>query len=214
MLESLHFENVGPAPEVGLQLAPRLNFLAGDNGLGKSFVLDVAWWALTKTWARSPVLPHHPPAEPSITFSYGTRSGGSHREQRIYQRASEQWRFKKGRPPIPGMIVIYAQVEGGFSVWDPARNYRTKDSPERPNSYLFEAREVWEGNRFCEGLIRDWASWQRGGRPELCATGPGAQSTLPKSGRAARARGASKNLPRRSPAPSHTTGCPMVRMFP
>lgn len=160
MLESLHFENVGPAPKLGLELASRLNFLAGDNGLGKTFVLDVAWWALTRTWARNPVLPHRRPASPSITYSYGTRSGSSYQYQSTFQRKSEQWKGKQGRPPIPGM-VIYAQVDGGFSVWDPARNYWKKDSPERPSSYLFEAREVWEGNALCEGLIRDWASWQR-----------------------------------------------------
>jgi hypothetical protein len=32
---------------------------------------------------------------------------------------------------------------------------------------LFSANEVWEGNRWCEGLIRDWASWQREGSTEF-----------------------------------------------
>jgi hypothetical protein len=31
--------------------------ITGDNGLGKSFLLDVAWWALTRTWAGHPALP-------------------------------------------------------------------------------------------------------------------------------------------------------------
>jgi recombinational DNA repair ATPase RecF len=35
-----------------LDLAPRLNLLTGDNGLGKSFLLDVAWWAMTRRWPR------------------------------------------------------------------------------------------------------------------------------------------------------------------
>jgi recombinational DNA repair ATPase RecF len=34
-----------------------MNFLVGDNGLGKSFLLDAAWWALTRTWARHPLAP-------------------------------------------------------------------------------------------------------------------------------------------------------------
>ena len=46
MLEYLHLKNVGPAPEMEMQLAPRLNLITGDNGLGKSFLLDVAWWCL------------------------------------------------------------------------------------------------------------------------------------------------------------------------
>ncbi len=58
MLESLELRHVGPAPRMALDLAPRLNVITGDNGLGKSFLLDVAWWALTRTWAREMVVPH------------------------------------------------------------------------------------------------------------------------------------------------------------
>ena len=43
MLKSLELENVGPVPGLALELAPRMNLLTGDNGLGKSFLLDVAW---------------------------------------------------------------------------------------------------------------------------------------------------------------------------
>ncbi len=50
MLKSLRLKNVGPAPE--MELAPRLNLITGDNGLGKSFLLDVAWWALTRRWPQ------------------------------------------------------------------------------------------------------------------------------------------------------------------
>lgn len=49
MLTYLHLTNVGPASEMKLDLAPRLNLITGDNGLGKSFLLDAAWWALTGT---------------------------------------------------------------------------------------------------------------------------------------------------------------------
>ena len=45
MLEYLHLKNVGPAPEMELQLAPRLNLLTGDNGLGKS---EVGLWKTHK----------------------------------------------------------------------------------------------------------------------------------------------------------------------
>jgi hypothetical protein len=52
MLKYLHLTNVGPSPEMMLKLAPRLNLVTGDNGLGKSFLLDVAWWALTRRWPQ------------------------------------------------------------------------------------------------------------------------------------------------------------------
>lgn len=65
---------------------------------------------------------------------------------------------------MPG-LVIYAQVDGGFSVWDPARNYSKDDDPDRPSAFIFDSREVWSGLQTdgrwrCNGLYRDWASWQ------------------------------------------------------
>ena len=69
---------------------------------------------------------------------------------------------------MPG-IVVYVRVDGGFSVWDPARNYWRND-PGRPAAYHFQASEVWDGldldgRRVCEGLERDWVNWQAGQKP-------------------------------------------------
>jgi DNA repair exonuclease SbcCD ATPase subunit len=50
MLEYLRLENVGPASSMEMEVSPRLNLITGNNGLGKSFLLDVAWWALTRKW--------------------------------------------------------------------------------------------------------------------------------------------------------------------
>ena len=47
MLKSLELRDVGPADHLEIDFAPRVNLITGDNGLGKSFLLDVAWWALT-----------------------------------------------------------------------------------------------------------------------------------------------------------------------
>ena len=65
MLERLELKNVGPAPEMALDMAPRLNLITGDNGLGKSFLLDVAWWALTRKWPRD--------LNPRLTSGYAAR---------------------------------------------------------------------------------------------------------------------------------------------
>jgi hypothetical protein len=161
MLESLHLKNVGPAPEMKLDLAPRLNLITGDNGLGKSFLLDVAWWALTRTWARNLVIPRPANGDrPSISYTYTKKTPGSYSYTSTFDRETEKWSVRPSRPAIAGLI-LYAQVDGGFSVWDPARNYWKEDSPERPNAFLFTPEEVWNGNEHCEGLIRDLASWQR-----------------------------------------------------
>jgi hypothetical protein len=190
MLEYLHLKNVGPAPEMEMKLAPRLNLITGDNGLGKTFLLDIAWWVLTRTWARMPVIPPstsermslsnplnlqppfgrgRPKQESSIGFGYRTASKKPIESESIYSRSELSWPLKPGQPPIPG-LVLYGQVDGGFSAWDPARNYwREKDpeKPARPPAYRFKPGEVWDGlpmdspRKLCNGLISDWASWQR-----------------------------------------------------
>jgi len=160
MLNSLHLKNVGPAPEMRMELAPRLNLLTGDNGLGKSFLLDVAWWCLTHSWARSAVLPAPLPAKSVIEFSYTKASPGPYEYASTFDRKRERWSVKHSRPATPG-LVLYAQVDGGFSVWDPARNYWKADAPSRPAAYLFAPNEVWGVTPHCEGLIRDWGYWQR-----------------------------------------------------
>lgn len=168
MLHSIMLTGVGPAPELKLDFSPRLNIFAGDNGLGKSFLLDVAWWALTRTWARGIVLPHpstrnRQPAR--IGYRYTSRTGREKEHVSVFDSPSEHWPPPLGRPSIPG-LVLYAQVDGGFSVWDPARNYWKTGDPDRPSAYLFGSAEVWNGlpidapQKLCNGLIADWATWQ------------------------------------------------------
>lgn len=159
MLESFSLKNVGPSPAMEMKLADRLNLITGDNGLGKSFLLDVAWWILTRTWARHPAIPR-PGVKSSITYQYTKRTKNSYQYTSFYDPSSG-WSVKSSRPAIPGLI-LYAQVDGGFSVWDPTRNYWTSDAADRPNSFNFTPDEVWNGNQHCKGLLDDWALWQAG----------------------------------------------------
>ncbi len=71
MLERLELRDVGPAPEMRLDLAPRLNVIAGDNGVGKTLVLDVAWWALTGTWGMGAASPHRGDGVPRSSIRAG-----------------------------------------------------------------------------------------------------------------------------------------------
>lgn len=181
MLWTLHLKNVGPAPEMRMELAPRLNLITGDNGLGKSFLLDVAWWALTRKWPHDlnarltsgyPARPTDVKKPATIEFELESKSRSVGYES-VYHRRDEAWQGKSGRPWNPG-LVIYAHADGGFSVWDPARNYWKKhgniDIQERLPGYVLSPKDVWDGltvdvdgrpTTVCNGLIADWASWIR-----------------------------------------------------
>ena len=166
MLRSLHLRGVGPAPEMSLDLAPRLNLLTGDNGLGKSFVLDIAWWALTGTWAGHQARPREGDAvAPSIQYEVLTIDAPS-TSGHGFNFATERWTDSGMALPDLSSVVIYAQVDGSFAVWDSARNPRTRK--EDGWAYRFSPDSLWNGlaedsRVLCEGLIRDWVSWQRQG---------------------------------------------------
>lgn len=168
MLEHLKLVDVGPAPEMEIDFAPRLNFLTGDNGLGKTFLLDIAWWVITQT--RVKASPHRRAgASPSITYAYETPSG-QHTYRSTFDRQQQSWETEFKRPSISS-LVVYARAEGGFFVWDPARNRlesRFPGEPDRWMAFIFASlTEVWNGlagprgGRVSNGLIADWASWQR-----------------------------------------------------
>jgi len=177
MIEQLALRNVGPAPSMDLEFGRRLNLLTGDNGLGKSFLLDIAWWSLTRKWPgelnrRLPMgLPAKPHADKqaSITFSV-TGQSKSVTYQSKFDRKDQAWKGAAGRPVNPG-LVLYALADGSFAAWDPARNYWRKkgnvDVQDRPPAYVFSTQEIWDGLRdsegrlLCNGLISDWASWQK-----------------------------------------------------
>lgn len=177
MIEELSLRNVGPAPAMQLRFAKRLNLLTGDNGLGKSFLLDIAWWALTRRWPGelNRRLPTGLPAKPqpgksgSISFSVTGKSKPKAYES-TFDRKFQSWTGAVGRPLNPG-LVLYAQADGGFAAWDPARNYwrskGTGDVSDRPPAYVFSTQEIWDGLRdndrglLCNGLISDWAGWQK-----------------------------------------------------
>lgn len=150
-----------------VEFAERLSLITGDNGLGKSFLLDVAWWALTRTWARNePALPRDDAKKAMISTVIAGKDGKATARDIPFDFAERAWRQPKGRPEMPG-LVIYAQVDGGFSVWDPERNYWRHEGQERVSAYQFDSRQVWAGLQdadqkwICNGLLRDWASWQR-----------------------------------------------------
>lgn len=177
MIKDLKMTNTGPAPIMKLDFGKRLNLLTGDNGLGKSFLLDIAWWSMTRKWpaevnakltAGKVALPTDKKQRAEIDFSFSAASKVMENTSSFDPRA-QRWTVKQGRPANPG-LVFYALADGSFAVWDPARNYwksKSDESNERPAAYVFSPKEVWDGLQrddgtwLCNGLIRDWAGWQK-----------------------------------------------------
>jgi len=121
LLKSLSLKGVGPIDNLVFEPGERLNLIAGDNGLGKTFLLDCAWWALSQNWAGKPV---HPRVDarwksPKITYEIGTSNGWEEIEAK-YEWNISHWNTTKERHILPG-LVIYAKIDNSFAIWDPAK---------------------------------------------------------------------------------------------
>jgi hypothetical protein len=174
MLEHLKMSHLGPAEELDFQFGPRINVLTGDNGLGKTFVLDLAWWALTRTWADGRVIFPAPNSKEEASVEYHVYGKGGPNTPVVcnYRREVLDWSLPRRKPPSPGFI-LYARIDGGFSLWDPERNYwrekatDLKSPADRPDSFQFTKKQLWEdglkdgtGKVICRGLLEDWETWR------------------------------------------------------
>lgn len=169
MLESLKLRNIGPAPQMDFAFSPRMNLLTGDNGLGKTFVLDLVWWACTGSWAGRAVRPDHTSDdEPGVELHHRDQEGHQREAQGQYSR--EEQELSHWGVEYDG-LVINARIDGGFSVWDPfreRREFRERDASWLvPGAFDFDPDALWNGLTVngriaCNGLIRDWVSWQKG----------------------------------------------------
>ena len=168
MLEKLHLKNVGPAPELEIEFAPRVNIITGDNGLGKSFILDVAWWVLTQNWIAE-VNPQvqNSKQKDSVTASISSNvlTWGMPFSQKTY---ADKYEFHPELQEwdLPRLISDHALVlsyrtDGTFAVRDPARYHGQSMYPV----LIFSSKSVWDGSEqngkiISNGLIRDVSKWQ------------------------------------------------------
>ncbi len=168
MLKSLNLEHVGPATELDLDFGSRLNVITGDNGLGKTFLLDLAWWAMTGTWVTEQAWPkladkvgNQPGPEggqeavPSVRFAWGRDGQQSKHVTREFSRLTQTWQhgYPLGRTQS---LIIYARVDEGFTLWEPYHGpipwvVQRPAAPEGPGFYHFSREELWNG------LERTWS---------------------------------------------------------
>jgi len=160
-LQYLEFSGIGPTRRLEFRPSPRLNVVTGDNGLGKTFLLDVIWWALTREWADRMLVPLQPVATPpSIKFLVHTSP--DHRPvDATFDAKSQRWKVQAAT--ATSGLVIYARVDGSFAVWDPAnRSLTNRAVSQHSTCVMFTREEIWFGDRNSkiEGLLRDWVRWQ------------------------------------------------------
>ena len=155
MLSKLNLRGIGSVRNLEIEFGDRLNILTGDNGLGKSFLLDVIWFALTDNWIGLPALPNFDQdTSPYIRFQ---ASNGEECES-IFLFDKQRWQdFQRSQEDE---IVIYSRIDGGFSIFDPLRKF----TPDEV--YNFTSHQVLNGLIFnngsipCMGLIHDLDYWQ------------------------------------------------------
>ncbi|MBE9199570.1 MULTISPECIES: ATP-binding protein [unclassified Nodularia (in: cyanobacteria)] len=162
MLKELHLNSVGPASQFDVEFADRLNIFTGDNGLGKSFLLEVAWWVLTGNWVDQPAYPQRNTDElPKIISKVNTRNWeilfDEIDNESSFNFSEQKWQKNLSLSDSSKNIVIFVRVDGGFSVFDPAR--------KRDLAYNFDPDTLWNGLKLkgkvvCNGLIHDWVKWQ------------------------------------------------------
>ena len=163
-LAYLRINGSGPMESMVMEPAERLTLIGGDNGLGKTFLLDCAWWALTGSWASLPAAPRSDSSQRGVSIQFVIRR--AKRYDLMPQIVSYDWKRLRWQDRPRGSaiagLVVYACVDGSFAVWDPA-------APARES--VFSRKKVWDGvaGRL-EGLVRDWRNWQSSDNTETFKT--------------------------------------------
>lgn len=178
-MRELYLRGIGPSPRLDAEFGRRLNVFTGDNGLGKTFLLDVVWWVLTGSWAGQAAWPGPSAEETSMVRAVACGDASADAAGEIigeYDFETQRW-SRRGLTSGAACLAMYAQVDGGFAVWDPYRNLSGQAVPtrvpmevgsgqRRPRPFLFTPENLWNGlgdngRVLCNGLIRDWVTWQR-----------------------------------------------------
>ena len=161
VLSALSIENSELAPLMELEFGDRLTLIAGDNGLGKSFLLEFAWWVATGTWAHRPAYPNPSISAEGPRVLYKLKESAGHQVSGTFafDFPRNMWSLNTSAPSVAA-LCLFARADGSFAIYDPLRN-RLHGIPSEGIGRL-TSDEVWDGRPgMIEGLIRDWVRWQR-----------------------------------------------------
>jgi hypothetical protein len=156
---SLRLANSGPAREMAVDFGQRLTIITGDNGLGKSFLLDFAWWAATGFWADREALPQVGGSKsvPEVQYTLSGSGGRLSTYSAKFDFKSYSWHRQQGSMTVEA-LAVFSRADGSFALADPIR---ARFNQSAPMVGSLTASEVWNGRPpLIEGLIRDWIRWQ------------------------------------------------------
>ncbi len=183
MITALRLLNVGPADSFDLRFTPGLNVLAGDNGLGKTFVLEAIWAVLTTRVGGVSGFRRQPGrdaanAEMGALFQHrdGPKVEFAPQATWTFDRPKQEWvrgwylgrhtagfkvREEKSNEAEwrPQSLVVYVKADGAVSMWDSfvARS-KIENFPQAATE--LSAAELWEGK---------WEAMDRQARRQVCA---------------------------------------------
>lgn len=159
-LTALKLRHVGPADKLGVEFGERLTLIAGDNGLGKSFLLDVAWWAITGRWVNKQALPFavSRQTKPNIEFEIRSLNDQILRGGSSFDWSNHTWVTRSQRPSVAA-LCMYVRVDGSFAIFDEVRARLQGGNQTYVGFYT--SNEICDGKPGeIEGLVRDWVNWQ------------------------------------------------------
>jgi hypothetical protein len=167
MLKRLHLENVGPASQMDVEFADRLNVFTGDNGLGKSFLLNVLWWFIGKN-VLAP-LPNRSSVQSTWIKLEINRQSNHQLEtyEMAFMPRRQMWIPSQPFSVLPDFVIgIHVTSDSEFSIFDSLRTIAPGTvSDAELYSLSFTMDELWDGLEMdnvvvCNGLIHDWVRWQ------------------------------------------------------
>jgi hypothetical protein len=174
MLKRLHLENVGPASVMDVEFADRLNVFTGDNGLGKTFLLDAAWYLLgDRNQQLAPK--QRSTGQPKIEYEIARSDNGAvirktHRFE--FEQRRQLWLSDENAPglrlsDLPDVFLgIYVKVDNNFSIVDSLRTTKPVGLTSQVlEPFELSADQLWNGVKLddlvlCNGLVSDWIRWQ------------------------------------------------------
>ena len=139
MLERLSLKHIDPFDHAEMELAPRLNLITGDNGLGKTLLLDCIFWALAREWPTTWGSHGVVASTDDAVIEWTMRDRGKvlslgsnytrRRERWLKPRVVNNAGFEALHAPELGSIVIFQRADGGISIMDPLHSIGSFDGP-------------------------------------------------------------------------------------